>query len=123
MDLERFACGLPALRRELSALGLQILGAHAYLEQLLSLERGERVAVEDCAPGQRFLFVDEHGQIAPCSFSVDSYGEPLPRPEAAPAERAGHELSRRFLLRQTSKRALVCDDCASTQVFEKFRGA
>ena len=119
-DLEEFALDLPALRQELSARGLRILGAPGYLDRLLSLERAERVAVPDCDPGQRFLFVDEHGQIAPCSFSLDSYGESL-APQPAPREWS--ELPRRFLMRQRSKRDVACDDCASTHVFEKFRGA
>jgi MoaA/NifB/PqqE/SkfB family radical SAM enzyme len=119
-QLVRFAAELPVLRRELAAQGLTILGAHAYLERLLSLERGERVSVGDCEPGRRFLFVDEHGKIAPCSFTLDSYGELPAELEAAVDVSA---LPRRFLARQRSKRAGACDDCRSTQVFEKFRGA
>ena len=119
-QLARFAAELSALRREFSAQGLAILGAHAYLERLLSLERGERVSVGDCEPGRRFLFVDEHGKIAPCSFTLESYGEPaLELGGAADVS----ELPRRFLARQRAKRAAACDDCRSTQVFEKFRGA
>ena len=119
-QLERFAAELPALRRELAEQGLSLRGAHAYLERLLSLERGETFAVRDCEPGRRFLFVDELGKIAPCSFTLDSYGEPV-AVNGAHGELA--ELPRRFLARQRSQRAGACDDCASTQVFEKFRGA
>lgn len=120
-ELEQFARELPELRRELSQRGLSILGAHGYLERLLSLEREQPVAVGDCEPGRRFLFVDERGQIAPCSFTLDSYAEP-----GADAFQPTGDLSdlpRRFLLRQRSQRASACDDCASTQVFEKFKGA
>jgi MoaA/NifB/PqqE/SkfB family radical SAM enzyme len=120
-ELEQFARELPELRRELSTRGLAILGAHGYLERLLSLERGERVAVGDCAPGQRFLFVDERGKLAPCSFTLDDYGEPAS--QALPPVGDFSDLPRRFLVRQAVKRADACDDCASTQVFEKFKGA
>lgn len=120
-DLEQLALALPGLRRELSTRGLTILGGHGYLERLLSLERGERVAVEDCEPGRRFLFVDEQGKLAPCSFTLDSYGEPAA--EAARPPNGLSELPRRFLARQRAERAAACDDCASTQVFEKYRGA
>jgi MoaA/NifB/PqqE/SkfB family radical SAM enzyme len=118
-ELEQFATELPALRRELGARGLSILGAHGYVERLLSLERGDAVAVRDCEPGRRFLFVDERGLLAPCSFTLDSYGEPVA--EMTNGDVA--ELPRRFLARQRSQRAGACDDCSSTQVFEKFRGA
>ncbi len=119
-DLERLTEGLPALRCELAARGLAILGADAYLERLMSLERGERVAVRDCEPGRRFLFVDERGRIAPCSFTLEAYGEKAAEP-SQPA-RDFVELPRRFLARQQSERAGACDDCASTRVFEKFGG-
>jgi MoaA/NifB/PqqE/SkfB family radical SAM enzyme len=107
---------LPALRRELFARGLTLLGGDGYVARLLSLERGERVAVSNCEPGERFLFVDEHGKVAPCSFTLDRYGE-------AVGESVVAALPRRFLVRQRSQRAEACNDCSSTQVFEKFTGA
>jgi MoaA/NifB/PqqE/SkfB family radical SAM enzyme len=116
-DLERFSGELPELRRESSRRGLSILGARGYVDRLLSLERAERVAIGDCEPGQRFLFVDEHGTIAPCSFTLDGYGE-----RATDLDDLCH-LPRRFLARQRAQPAGACDDCASTQVFEKFKGA
>ncbi len=117
-DLERFASELPALRRELSAHGLSILGTHGYVERLLSLEQGEHFPVQDCEPGANFLFVDERGNIAPCSFTVDGYGETI----GAYPNHDLVDLPRRFLVRQRATRARACDDCASTHVFEKFRG-
>ncbi len=120
-ELQRFATELPALRRELAARGLSILGTDNYLDRLLSLERGEAVAIGDCEPGRRFLFVDEQGAIAPCSFTLDSYAEATLEGTGAVSEIA--ELPRRFLARQRSQRADACNDCSSTQVFEKFRGA
>ncbi len=114
-DLEQLAHELPGLRRELASRGLSILGGPGYVERLLSLERGQRVAVDDCQPGRRFLFVDQHGKLAPCSFTLESYGEPH-------ADADLSELPRRFLAQQRSKRASACDDCASTQVFDKFGG-
>jgi MoaA/NifB/PqqE/SkfB family radical SAM enzyme len=120
-DLEQLARELPDLRRELSRRGLSILGGRGYLERLLSLEHGERVAVGDCEPGRHFVFVDERGRIAPCSFTLDDYGEPAS--EAARPAGNFSELPRRFLARQRAERVGACGDCASTQVFEKFRGA
>jgi MoaA/NifB/PqqE/SkfB family radical SAM enzyme len=116
-DLAELMRELPALRRELSPRGLCIVGSDAYLERLVSLERGERASLAACNPGQTFLFVDEHGQVAPCSFTLPEYGEPVQAGMTATA------LSRSFSLRQCSRRAAACDDCQSTHVFGKFRGA
>jgi MoaA/NifB/PqqE/SkfB family radical SAM enzyme len=120
-ELERFCTELPALRRELAPRGLELLGAPAYLDRLLSLERGQALSVRDCQAGQRFLFVDEHGTVAPCSFSLDEYGEPWPTAPLGPEGPSG--LSRRFLARQVSRRAAACDDCMSTQNVGKFAGS
>jgi MoaA/NifB/PqqE/SkfB family radical SAM enzyme len=119
-QLEQLAAELPALRRELATEGLSLLGAPAYLERLASLERGQAVAIGDCEPGRRFLFVDEQGRLAPCSFTLDDYGEPTAEVAAATGDLL--QLPRRFLARQRAARAAACDDCASTHVFEKFRG-
>lgn len=120
-ELERFLAELPELRRELGARGLSILGTAAYCERLLSLERAEQVSVYDCEPGHRFLFIDEYGTVAPCSFTLESYGEPLSA--LPPAAWRSLDLPRRFLARQRASRAEPCNDCASSHVFEKFRGA
>ena len=112
---ERLALALnevEALRRELPR--LRILGSPQYGQRLLALERDERAAVADCQPGQSFLFVDELGQVAPCSFSTTEYGEPVGDVAALPSL---------FSERQLLGRARSCDDCQSTHVFGKFRGA
>jgi len=114
-QLQRLERDLPKLRQELAHFGLSLRGGGAYLERLLSLERAEPVAVASCEPGQRFLFIDEHGRAAPCSHTLERYGEL--------AERSLSELPRRFLARQRMTRAEVCDDCPSTQVFEKFEAS
>jgi MoaA/NifB/PqqE/SkfB family radical SAM enzyme len=116
--LEHFAEQLPSLRSELLTRGLRLQGASLYVERLLSLERAEPLSVPSCEPGRRFLFLDEHGMQAPCSFTLDSYGEPASASADGLAELAG-----RFSLRQLSERATACNDCQSTQVAGKFRGA
>lgn len=111
-ELARVFSELDALRRELPS--MRILGSAEYRQRLLALERGERAVVEDCRPGQSFLFVDERGQVAPCSFTTAEYGEPV---------RDMAQLPALFSTRQLLGRARSCDDCQSTHVFGKFRGA
>lgn len=115
-DLAWLSCELPRLQRELGPRGLTIRGSAAYVRRLQQLEAGVAVRVEDCRPGEQFLFVDELGRAAPCHFTLDEYGqEPT----------AGADLNQLLELfrdRQQCRRAAACDDCQSTQVFEKFRG-
>jgi MoaA/NifB/PqqE/SkfB family radical SAM enzyme len=111
-DLVWLADILPTLRRETAALGLRILGSDGYVRRLQELEEGRAAAVEDCAPGRDFLFVDEAGRVAPCHFTLDDYGtELLPVARLAPRFRQ---------LQQRQTRSAACDDCQSTRVYRKF---
>ncbi len=114
---EHLAAQLPRLREELAARGLRLHGGAGYLRRIQATARGERLVVHDCQPGRRFLFVDELGRIAPCSFTASAYGVPLN--ELRSVEDLC-QLPHRFagLLRRRPLSA--CEDCHSTQVFEKF---
>ncbi|MES1175648.1 MAG: radical SAM protein [Myxococcales bacterium] len=112
--LERLARRLPELRRALAERGLRLRGSDGYVERLLELERGTSKAGPTCDPGREFLFVDEHGRLAPCHFTLSEMGGPWP------PNRNLAELSKRFLLRQSS--ASACQHCPSTQVAGKFGG-
>lgn len=115
-QVERFARELPGVRERVRPLGLVIHGSEQYLHRLDSTARGRRIPIDDCGPGAWFLFVDERGRIAPCSFTAGSYGVAWEKIatwrdlEALPNVFA--ELRRH--------RVAVCDDCHSTQVFDKF---
>lgn len=118
LQVERFAAALPALRGELASQGLVLKGGADYLAHLLSAEKGEPKPVSDCMPGERFLFIDERGMIAPCSFTLDSLGQSWPGEEGSPTlVTLGRKLSGQ---RQTN-RPHACDDCQSTQLAGKFR--
>jgi AdoMet-dependent heme synthase len=109
-DLERFAEALPSLRARLAERGLVIRGAPAYLERIAASVRGRRLPVVDCSPGERFLFVDERGIAAPCSFTAEALGRPLCE--------GGLDAVRSSFGRGLPQAA--CRDCGSTQVFGKF---
>ena len=73
--------------------------------------------VRDCQPGQRFLFIDERGQMAPCHFTSDDYGVALDQIQC-PSDL--DDVLTRFAAQQAQRPAAACADCMSTQVFGKF---
>jgi MoaA/NifB/PqqE/SkfB family radical SAM enzyme len=112
-----FTHQLPALRRELAGRGLVIAGSPAYLDRLHSSAAGTLRPVHDCGPAERFLFIDEHGSVSPCSFTTSTLAVPL-----AEIHHCSDLMSLplRFATSRNTRRPRDCDDCPSTQVFEKF---
>jgi MoaA/NifB/PqqE/SkfB family radical SAM enzyme len=116
-DIDWLMSALPGIRERQAGRGLRLRGDARYLRRLASGAAGEMVPVIDCHPGAEFLFVDEDGRVAPCSFTSAEYGLPM-------AEiRTGLELSllpARFTERRRQQFLPPCRDCPSTQVFGKF---
>ena len=108
---------LPRIRARVAPLGLRIAGSDAYLNRLESAACGDAVAVLDCAPGQRFLFIDERGVAAPCSFTGSVYGVSIDELRSAGDIEL---LPCRFAERRRAGLLAACRDCMSTQVFGKF---
>ncbi len=111
---EHLAKHLPRLRRELAAQGLSLIGGEGYLRRIQATARGDQLPISDCQPGRSFLFIDESGRIAPCSFTVSAYGVPVS------AVKSVEDLSRLPVRFSAQTRVTACEDCHSTQVFEKF---
>lgn len=116
-QIAEFRERLPFLRAEVAKHGLSIAGSPAYLDRLHSSARDLAHPVTDCGPAERFLFIDEQGSVSPCSFTTDELFVPL-----AEIRRTSDltSLPIRFASKLTTRRPRVCDDCPSTQVFEKF---
>ena len=116
-DVRSLQATLPCLRHELAERGVTLCGDARYLDRLRASAMGEALPVADCQPGRGFLFVDEHGIAAPCSFSGPAYGVPIDglrdvaNLDALPA---------RFAAARAARRLATCDDCPSTQAFAKF---
>jgi MoaA/NifB/PqqE/SkfB family radical SAM enzyme len=108
---------LPSLRKELMDCGLELRGGPDYLRRIRASVHDQKLPVEDCAPGEGFLFVDEHGRIAPCSFTAASYWIAIDELVDVD-DLAG--LPGRFRARRGERRAQACGDCHSTHVFGKF---
>lgn len=108
------------LKDELAAKGVRLLGGDAYLRRLHATAHGVPIAVEDCHPGEGFLFVTEDGIVSPCSFTTREYGVDL---REVTTSRELLELPQRFRQMRQRARAAPCADCHSTQVCEKFTQA
>lgn len=108
---------LPGIRERLAARGLTVRGSDRYLDRLHVAASDGVLPVADCRPGRDFLFVDEQGRVAPCSFTAAIYGQRLADlrsladlfqlPDSL-AERRGRE------------QWTPCRDCHGPQVFGKF---
>jgi MoaA/NifB/PqqE/SkfB family radical SAM enzyme len=116
-QVERFIAELPGLRQRMTDRGLHIRGSSRYLNRLRATSLDERIPIDDCGPGERFLFIDEQSRVSPCSFTCGEYGVPLNELDT-PEKLAA--LPGRFAAMRDERRAKACDDCHSTQVFEKF---
>lgn len=116
-DVSFIESELPRLREELCARGVRLLGGAEYWARMRASARGESLCVADCAPGERFLFIDEFGRISPCSFTPNELGFPITEILSV-ADFA--DVSRRFRLARALGPASACGDCKSTQIFAKF---
>jgi MoaA/NifB/PqqE/SkfB family radical SAM enzyme len=115
-DVETLAAQLPRIRSRLS--GAILIGGENYLARISTSARDERNPVEDCRPGESFLFIDETGRISPCSFTSLDYGVDV-RSVRTAADLAA--LPSRFRQQRLARRSVQCDDCLSTQVCDKFK--
>jgi MoaA/NifB/PqqE/SkfB family radical SAM enzyme len=108
---------VPQLRERLTRLGVRLKGGDAYLRRIQASSRDETIPVADCRPGEQFLFVNELGDAAPCSFTSSGYGVSLAELDNV---QALLDLPIRFARARHERRLAPCEDCQSTQVFEKF---
>ena len=108
---------VPALRSRLSRRGVRLCANERYLERINATARNIPVAVTDCAPGESFLFIDERGHIAPCSFTPDDFDLSL---DGIRSVDDLLSLPKRFAAARVRRPPLVCSDCPSTHVFAKF---
>ena len=116
-QVDILAAELPRLRSVLARCGTRLIGGEVYLKRIRATTRDERLPVTDCGPGKQFLFINESGIIAPCSFTVSGYGVHMNEISSLDAL---CRLPGRFASQRACRRLASCDDCHSTQVFEKF---
>lgn len=119
-QVQRFSAELPAIRSQLATRGIRLQGGEGYLARIRATAHGDRLRIADCRPGQSVLFVDACGLVSPCSFTTGGYGVPTRELRGADDLRA---LPERFVAARRTRCDAACDDCHSTQVFEKFAPA
>jgi MoaA/NifB/PqqE/SkfB family radical SAM enzyme len=114
---EALAIRLPHLRKQLMNMGIRLRGGDAYTRRIRATSRGEHLLIQDCHPGERFLFINESGCVAPCSFTAAAFGIPAGKLTSASDLR---HLPLDFARSRHRRPSPLCEDCHSTQVFEKF---
>ncbi|WP_426265790.1 radical SAM protein [Sphingomonas sp. LHG3443-2] len=116
-EVAMLAALLPRLRTELGLKGTTLVGGPAYLERIADTVAGRPFPIEDCRVAETFLFVDEHGRVAPCSFTPEHFDlsiDDLRHPADLDA------LPARLRALQRARPSCDCADCPSTQQFDKF---
>lgn len=116
-DTRALTALVPPLRERLLVRGVRLCASRAYLQRIEASAEGQALAVPDCGPGERFLFIDEDYRVAPCHFTAAELGVPLAQIQSA-SDLAG--LAARFAGARAVRTPGVCADCPSTQVFSKF---
>lgn len=116
-DVDELRALLPALRQRLLLRGTRLAGSVHYLDRIEANVHGRAVAVGDCAPGENFLFINESGRIAPCSFTVDDYGRHVDDLRTLDDLLA---LAPHWRTARRQHAAAACADCRANHVFAKF---
>jgi MoaA/NifB/PqqE/SkfB family radical SAM enzyme len=116
-DVEKLRRLLPSLKCELTRQGVRLCGDDNYLQRIEASAWKRDIPVKDCVPGEAFLFIDECGRIAPCSFTSQHYGVCV---DEINTVRDFLELPVRYRASRVRAPASACNDCPSTHVFGKF---
>lgn len=113
-QVRRLGDVLPELQREMSKCGLFLKGSEAYLRRMLASSEETKIPVEDCGPGESFLFVDELGRLSPCSFTSTDFSDM--NTESLSIE----DLALKFAEKRHTNRPNACADCLATHISAKF---
>lgn len=107
---------LSAIRETYQSKGLKICGSRSYLQRMLATAQGRSIEVSECWPGEDFLFVDEIGQISPCSFTAGQFDTNVSDPDSFPFD----QLVERFRATRRTCRPAACLDCHANHLYAKF---
>jgi len=108
---------LPSIQDSCKSNGMIVCSSPQYLQRIYASANKATIPIEDCSPGDRFLFVDELGKISPCSFTTQSLGVSIDELDTAETL---NDLGWVFRKRRCGKMPQCCGDCHATHVFEKF---
>jgi MoaA/NifB/PqqE/SkfB family radical SAM enzyme len=116
-DARMLAETIPALQARMALLGVRLCATAPYLARIEASATNQALAVSDCKPGERFLFIDERARVAPCNFTTEQFGIPLANIGNVDDLLA---LPALFSDAQRQTHHPICQDCPSTRVFAKF---
>lgn len=116
-DVAHLVDEVPRLRAEVGRMGTALVGSAAYLERFADSVAGRPLPIADCRVAETFLFIDEAGRVAPCSFAPEHF-EVSVDGLRSPADLDALPL--RLRLHQRARPHHDCADCPSTQQFAKF---
>jgi MoaA/NifB/PqqE/SkfB family radical SAM enzyme len=116
-DVRQLRKLLPALRESLALQNVKLCGSETYLQRIEASAYQRSIPVTDCSPGEGFLFIDEVGRIAPCSFTNAEYGIHL---DSIVNVNDILNLSSQFRSARKALPVKVCNDCSSNHMYAKF---
>jgi AdoMet-dependent heme synthase len=116
-DLDWLTHSFDRMRQALAAQGLLLRGSRRYLQRLEYETRHWRWPVDDCVPGDRFWFVDEHARLGACRFTTETCGLPVTDLHSLADLLA---LPGRLAAERRAAHPTACRDCHSPQLFGKF---
>ncbi len=108
---------IPSLQKRMALRGVRLCGSTPYLERIEASSRNQKLAITNCDPGKKFLFIDERGRVSPCNFTSSEFGIPIS--DITNVDDL-ESLPRVFSKAQIIRNHTACQDCPSTQVSAKF---
>lgn len=108
---------IPKIQAACQSRGMTLCSSPSYLHRIYESANNREISIEDCSPGEHFLFVDELGNVSPCSFTSQSLGVSL-KDLNTPAKL--NALDRMFREKRCGTMPTCCKDCHATHVFAKF---
>lgn len=116
-DVFNLSKNIKDLRIELAHQKVTLCGADIYLDKIMATAQNKKWPGLNCKPAKDFLFVDEYGRIAPCSFTVHDKGVEL---SSIHNGQDIANLSKHNRITNDELLGKECQNCPSTHVFKKF---
>ena len=105
------------LKNQLAQKNVILCGGSPYIDKIKASSLDLEIPGHDCNPAKNFLFIDELGRIAPCSFTNNTHGVDLI------TIKSGYDivnLSKKYITNGRVAISNECKNCPSTHVFKKF---
>jgi sulfatase maturation enzyme AslB (radical SAM superfamily) len=115
-EVSALVASMPSIQHRALANGMRVCSSDEYLRRIMATAERRSLPILDCSPASRFLFVDEHGNLGPCSFTAHRLGVQIKGLDETDIS----ELPSLFSQRLREDRPVSCLDCHATHMFQKF---